>query len=87
MFGNCRHYSLYLDEDLVGRMKWLSFILYENVFWEKSSFSLLTRALRRVIAHTHVRTVSVDGVNALNHYAMSVALRWVGKDALLTTRL
>ena len=65
-------------------MKWLSFILYENVFWEKSSFSLLTRALRRVIAHTHVRTMSV---NALNHYAMSVALRWVGKDALLTTRL
>ncbi|CAK9007824.1 unnamed protein product [Durusdinium trenchii] len=55
IFGNCRRYSLYLDEDMVGRAK-------------------------RIVSHTHPRTMSVAG---LNHFALAAALRWCGQDALL----
>lgn len=80
-FGNCRYYSLYLDEDLVGRMKYPSCTVFFVAQWV-CEFSLANEMfqIRRVLNHSHVRTLSVNG---LNRYAMGVALRWAGRDALL----
>ena len=69
VFGNPRRYSLYLDEDLVGRLKMLGGIRVAHGCY----------ALRKLIGNTHSRTMSVA---ALNHYCLMAALHWHGQGVL-----
>lgn len=85
VYGNCRHYSVYLDEDLIGKMKTHAcesetlLPVYWFLLHARRQQCLYLDHLRRVVGHTHPRTM---GVAALNHYCILASLRWVGRKAL-----
>ena len=47
--------------------------------YQDSCCGLVFLGIRKVIGHTHPRTMSVS---SLNHYALMAALKWVGEDVL-----
>lgn len=80
-FGNAKYWANYLNEDFIGRVKNLGCIIFCVATLKNLKPNLCDERgnLRKIVLHSHVFTMSK---RVLEHYTVTVCLRWFGPNAL-----